>query len=93
MLASVAHARGLSVGLKNDTDQVKALEPYFDFAVNEQCMEYDECGSYRPFLRAGKAVFHAEYDVTTAEFCRSSRSLGLSSIRKRLNLGVWRQTC
>jgi Uncharacterized conserved protein len=93
MLASLAHARGLSVGLKNDVEQVKALQPYFDFAVNEQCMEYDECDSYGPFLRAGKAVFHAEYELTTAQFCRSSRSLGLSSIRKKLNLGAWRQTC
>jgi hypothetical protein len=93
MLAGLAHDRGLSVGLKNDVEQVKALQPFFDFAVNEQCRQYHECGSYRPFLRAGKAVFHAEYKLTTAEFCDRSESLGLSSIRKKLNLGVWRRTC
>jgi hypothetical protein len=93
MLASVAHARGLAIGLKNDIDQVATLEPHFDFAVNEQCAQYSECGAYRPFLRAGKAVLHAEYGLTTARFCPTSRRLGLSSIRKRLALGVWRQTC
>jgi hypothetical protein len=93
MLAGLAHARGLAVGLKNDTDQVRALQPHFDFAVNEQCVQYDECGVYRAFLRAGKPVLHAEYDLTTAQFCPTSRRLGLSSIRKRLALGAWRQTC
>jgi hypothetical protein len=92
-LASLAHARGLSVGLKNDIDQIKALQPYFDFAVNEQCVQYNECGAYGPFLRARKAVFHAEYTLRTAQFCPTSRSLGLSSIRKKLALGAWRQTC
>jgi hypothetical protein len=93
MLASLAHARGLSVGLKNDIDQIKALQPYFDYAVNEQCAQYNECGGYRPFLRAGKPVFHAEYSRGTDQFCPSSRSLGLSSIRKKLDLGAWRQSC
>jgi hypothetical protein len=93
MLAALAHARGLSIGLKNDLGQVTALQPYFDFAVNEQCRQYHECGRLKPFLRAGKAVFHAEYKLTTAQFCGRSEALGLSSIRKRLSLGVWRQTC
>ncbi|MCP4225614.1 MAG: endo alpha-1,4 polygalactosaminidase, partial [Actinomycetia bacterium] len=41
-LADAAHARGLSIGLKNDLDQVVALEPWFEFAVNEQCFQYNE---------------------------------------------------
>ena len=93
MLAGLAHARGLSVGLKNDVEQARALQPFFDFAVNEQCRQYKECGRYRPFLRAGKAVFNAEYDLTRSQFCPQARSPGLSSIRKRLNLGVWRRAC
>jgi hypothetical protein len=93
MLAGLAHARGLSVGLKNDVEQAKVLQPFFDFAVNEQCRQYHECGSYRPFLRAGKAVFNAEYDLTRAQFCPRARALGLSAIRKKLNLGVWRRAC
>jgi hypothetical protein len=93
LLASLAHARGLSIGLKNDLDQVVVLEPNFDFAVNEQCFEYSECSMLEPFLNAGKAVFHAEYNRTTAQFCPTSTALGLSSILKTVDLTAWRQTC
>lgn len=60
-LASAAHARGLAVGLKNDIDQLTALEPSFDFAINEQCNEYSECGGYSVFTSKNKPVFNAEY--------------------------------
>jgi hypothetical protein len=93
MLSSLAHARGLAIGLKNDLAQVSALQPYFDFAVNEQCAEYDECEALKPFLSARKAVFHAEYDVPLQQFCPQSQAMGLSSIRKRLDLDAWRQDC
>jgi hypothetical protein len=60
-IADAAHARGLSVGLKNDVDQLAALEPWFDWALNEECESYDECDAYASFWDAGKAVFHVEY--------------------------------
>ncbi len=60
-IANAAHERGLSVGLKNDLDQIDALIAYYDFAVNEQCHEFDECQVYDAFIDAGKAVFNAEY--------------------------------
>lgn len=61
-VAEAAHQRGLSVGLKNDLDQLDDLEPHFDWAVNEECVKFDECNRYRNnFLRADKAVFHIEY--------------------------------
>ncbi len=93
MLADLAHRRGLSIGLKNDLDQVRQLEPYFDFAVNESCVAYDECDMLRPFLRKGKAVFHAEYDVSLRRMCAQSRRLGLSSVLKSYDLGAFRRTC
>jgi len=61
LVANEAHRRGLSVGLKNDLDQAAELVEYFDFAVNEQCHEFDECERLRPFIEAGKPVFNAEY--------------------------------
>ena len=69
-LADAAHARGLAVGLKNDLEQVAALAPSFDFAVNEQCFQYTECDMLRPFLTAGKPVFNIEYggSLTTSTF-------------------------
>jgi hypothetical protein len=60
-LSTQAHARGLAIGLKNDLDQIAALAPAFDFAVNEQCHEYDECDELAPFVVAAKPVFVAEY--------------------------------
>ena len=60
-LAVEARARGLAVGLKNDVDQIAALVPDFDFAVNEQCFQYDECDAYDAFVAADKPVFNAEY--------------------------------
>ncbi len=92
-VAALAHARGMSVGLKNDLEQVAVLEPSFDFAVNEQCHEYDECDLLTPFVRAGKAVFNVEYELATSEFCAASARLGLSSIRKDLALDASLQAC
>ena len=60
-IASEAHNRGLAVGLKNDLDQIPDLVGDFDFSVNEQCHEFDECDLLSPFVDAGKAVFVAEY--------------------------------
>ena len=54
--------RGLSVGLKNDPEQVSQLVGYFDFSVSEQCFEFDECASYSDFAMVNKPVFNAEYD-------------------------------
>ena len=93
MLARLAHARGLAAGLKNDLGQVRSLEPYFDFAVNEQCFEFHECGRLRPFLEAGKPVFHVEYTLKRRTFCSRANELGLSSMRKRLSLRRWRRAC
>jgi hypothetical protein len=92
-LARAAHARGLSIGLKNDLDQVAALEPRFDWALNEQCFQYDECDRLRPFVRAGKAVFTVEYELEPAQFCARAREMRLMSMRKRLDLDAWRAPC
>ncbi|WP_229758671.1 endo alpha-1,4 polygalactosaminidase [Peterkaempfera bronchialis] len=92
-IAALAHQRGLAVGLKNDLDQIPQLVGVFDFAVNEQCAEYDECDRLVPFVSAGKAVFNAEYNVPPERFCADSRRLGISAMAKRLELGAWRQPC
>ena len=92
-LAAAAHARGLSIGLKNDLDQVPALEPDFDWALNEQCFQYDECDALRPFVAAGKAVFVAEYELATQAFCDRAASSGYMAMLKRLALDAWREPC
>lgn len=92
-LASAAHERGLLIGLKNDLDQISELVAAFDFAVNEECYEYDECERLTPFIEAGKPVLHAEYAETLvndpearALFCDEMVALGLSSMVLPLEL-------
>ena len=61
-LANEAKKRGLLIGLKNDLDQVNELVNYFDFALNEECYEYNECDKLEIFIQNNKPVFNAEYD-------------------------------
>ena len=56
-----AKKRGLLVGLKNDIYQIKDLVDYFDFEVNEECHQYNECDYLMPFIKEGKPVFNVEY--------------------------------
>ncbi|UNO42499.1 endo alpha-1,4 polygalactosaminidase [Streptomyces sp. MST-110588] len=93
MVAKLAHERGMSVGLKNDMDQIPQLLKDFDFAVNEQCAQYEECETLKPFIKAGKPVFHVEYELPAARFCAQTRKLGFSSMQKRLHLDAWRRAC
>jgi hypothetical protein len=93
-LASEAHKRGLSVGLKNDVDQVNQLEPHFDWALNEECVKYDECNLLTPFVQAGKAVFHVEYTpATKTSVCPKVAPLQLDSQIKKLDLDAWYLAC
>jgi len=92
-VARLAHERGLSVALKNDVEQIPELVDDFDFTVNEECFTNDECAGLTPFIKAGKAVLHAEYEVTPAQFCQQSRALRLSSIRKNWSLDASRKAC
>ncbi len=92
-IARLAHERGLAVGLKNYVEKAGVLVGDFDFAVNEQCFEFGECEALLPFVRAGKPVFHVEYEVPAAEFCPTVRRLGFSSMEKRYDLDAWRITC
>lgn len=93
LIARLVHRHGMAVGLKNDLPQIPELVADFDFAVNEQCAQYEECEELTPFVQAGKAVFHVEYELPAARFCARSRKLGLSSLRKEYELGVERETC
>lgn len=99
-LAAQAHARGLAVGLKNDVDQVSQLATDFDFAVNEQCFQYNECASYKPFTAQGKAVFNVEYASkyktasTRAALCASAQAAHLRTLVLPLNLDdAFRYAC
>lgn len=92
-IAAEAHARGLSVGLKNDLDQVPDLVEHFDWALNEQCFEYEECHLLLPFVAAGKAVFGVEYVVPAAEFCAQANAMDFDWLKKNIELDAERVSC
>jgi cysteinyl-tRNA synthetase, unknown class len=100
-LAEEAHSRNLSIGLKNDLDQIDVLVDYFDFSVNEQCFEFDECSSLNPFIEAGKPVLNAEYlELYSSDpdargvICAAANLAGLSTLVLPLALDdAYRITC
>lgn len=84
-LADLAHRVGFAVGLKNDLDQAATLQPYFDFAINEECWQFSECSALKAWpSRYGKAVFNVEYEAKPASFCPKANSpvWNFNSIRK-----------
>jgi len=82
-----AHEAGLAIGLKNNVELIEQLVDTFDFAVNEQCFQYDECEAYAPFIDAGKPVFHVEYSTMPVGdlqrfvgLCLESKRIGMASL-------------
>ena len=98
-LANEAHARGLSIGLKNDDGQVGDLLPHFDWAMTEDCFADEWCAGMEPFIAAGKAVFAAEYtdQMTINQFlnqvCPQAEAMDFSAILKARDLDAWRRGC
>ena len=90
-LATLAHDAGLAVGLKNDLGQVEDLVGDFDFAINEECVGFEECDLLQPFIDADKPVFHIEYEIPPAEFCEDTEGLGFNSIKKGHNFSLYAQ--
>jgi hypothetical protein len=85
-LAEQAHERGLSIGLKNDLDQIEDLLEYFDWALNEECFFFEECDALLQFIEADKAVFGVEYDGDPADYCPLANEMNFSWLTKSLDL-------
>ncbi|MCA9387810.1 MAG: endo alpha-1,4 polygalactosaminidase [Candidatus Andersenbacteria bacterium] len=92
-LARETHVRGLGVGLKNNLSQVPELVSDFDFAVNEQCFEYEECYVLQLFIQQDKAVLGVEYNLDSSEFCEEAQEQRLSWLRMSLELDGGREAC
>ena len=106
-LSSVVKPLNLVIGLKNAGDIVSAVLPYVQFSVNEQCMQYNECSTFAPFIQAGKPVFHIEYPSgagkgplsadLVAKYCgkagATKGSDGFSTVLKTMALDGWVEYC
>jgi hypothetical protein len=96
----------MSMGLKNAGNIIPQVLPVVDFSVNEQCVEYGECETFKAFIDAGKPVFHIEYPGaagselaadTVKHFCGregdADGSDGFSTVLKKMNLDGWVEYC
>lgn len=95
-LAEEAHSRGLSIGMKNDPDQVADLLPRYDWALTEDCFAEGWCEQMLPFIDAGKPVFAAEYtdmDMNLDEICPQASEWNFSVILKNRDLDAFMESC
>ncbi len=92
-LAGEAHKRNLAIALKNDGEQAKDLVDHFDFAVVEECFQYDECDPYNEFIRKDKAVLGVEYELPKRDFCDEADRRNFSWLKMDLDLDGSRTSC
>jgi len=73
-LSSYAHGKGLAVAQKNTAElgTANARQAGFDFAVAEECADYDECGDYTATY--GNKVIVIEY--SKSGFDKACRTVG-----------------
>jgi len=88
-LADQAHARGMSILLKNDPTQGPSLWQKFDFALNEQCGEFQECDYLKTnFTNNGKYAVEVEYTLAKTAFCPAALAAKVYGLKKPANLIV-----
>ena len=88
-VADLAHARGMSIGLKNGASAggvfEAAMAQFTDWALNEECNQFGECGGYNVYIAANKAVFQVEYTAagtTAAQICPADNTANFDGILK-----------
>lgn len=95
-LANEAHIRGLSIGLKNNSDQSIELLKDFDWAISESCFEQGWCDDFKKFIDNGKAVAMIEYsdpNVSFGAICKYALINKFSVSFKKYNLDEWVKYC
>ncbi|KAF7877516.1 hypothetical protein EAF04_001193 [Stromatinia cepivora] len=102
-LAAEAHGRGLGIGLKNAGEIIDRVLDDVQFAVNEQCVQYQECDTWQVFIDNGKPVFNIEYpkdapkvsQVEKTDVCKGSdiHADGFFTIIKKMELDDWVESC
>lgn len=92
----------MAYGLKNAGDIVNRVVDIAQFSVQEECVYYNECESYQPFIKQNKPVFNIEYPddrpkMKLGKFikksCSDSNAKGFSQLIKKRDLSSWTRTC
>jgi len=96
-LADYMYSLGLGWIAKNLDDTgdnfATIMEPLADGIVSEQCNQYGTCGQLSSYLANNKAVFNAEYNLTTGAFCASDNAMGINGALFNVALNGPRSPC
>lgn len=92
-IARLAHRYKLAVGLKNDLDQAGSLVSLFDFAVVEECVQFNECERVRVFTRRRKPVLVVEYETSLSTLCSEAKRLKFSGLLQTRELNSSGTNC
>lgn len=100
-LADTAHARNLSVGLKNAGEIIPQVLGRMQWAVNEQRIQYGECDTWQRIVEAGKPVFYVEYSdgapnvaaQKVGGICGNVDAKGFETVLKEMGLDNWVEAC
>lgn len=82
LLINRAHQKGLAISQKNSAELVGRAP--FDFAVTEQCQQYNECGVFKSFY--GGKILDIEYTDSAFNAACASSGRTWPVIRRDLNL-------
>jgi hypothetical protein len=96
-LANYMHGLGLGWIAKNldDTGSQSFVDDMMNIAdgvITEQCNQYDTCSLYKSF-EGQKAIFNAEYNLTTAQFCAADDAAGINGVLFPVALDGPRSPC
>jgi hypothetical protein len=95
-LANYMHSLGMAWWIKNPDDTgdtyAAVMYPLADAVLTEQCNEYGSCNLLSDYTNH-KAVFNAEYNVATANFCPSDDALGWNGEKFPVSLTGARSPC
>lgn len=81
LIVQKAHAKGLAIGQKNTAEMLSEhTKTGFDFAVAEECAEYNECGSYAKAY--DNRVYVIEYEDDGFHKACSSWGKSLSIVQR-----------
>jgi len=105
-LSAEAAKYNMSTGLKNAGAIIPDVLNVTSFSVNEQCVQYQECETFAPFINAAKPVFNIEYPEGAGKSINSAKVTdicsrtgdsegadGFSSVMKDMNLDGWVEYC
>jgi hypothetical protein len=95
LLTSQSRRLGLSPGIGGGEDRAATLEPEFDWAFTQGCLEAAHCGALAPFVAAQKVVFAVEFgtEADLPSICPLAQAAGVNALIKNRSLDAFRAPC